>query len=347
VSRAWMWIVAGALALAPARAAAQGDSSAGTGPYATAGQEGWLGMGVSCSHCSYRRDTRRGGRWTFSQLPQVFSVDAGGPAERGGIRAGDTLVAIDGTPLTSRAGGAAFGSIRPGQQVTIRYRREGHEHDVRLTAAVRPMRAEAYAMQARLRALERERAREVQQVRREMERTRQQLERQREYMDQVTRALERARIEHRLSDSARTAAVRQYMTQLDSAAANWRAAESLYTSLTPPPAAPAPAVAPAAPAEPAPPAMAAAPAPPAPPARPELPMGPIAPRAWRREMGPLRYAGRIGDVLVEVRGPVEVTTSNVTDSVTVITSRDMSVMLELRPRAAAPSPAPRPERRKD
>jgi hypothetical protein len=333
VSRSWTWIIVGALALAPAVAAGQNDSTeTGRRSYAF-DAPGWLGMGVACSHCSFQRAGRRasGGRWTFSAPPSVFSVDADGPAEQAGLRAGDTLVAIDGTPLTSPAGGAAFGAIRPGQEVTIRYRREGREHDVRLRVAARPARSETYAMAERLRELSEERARELVRVQHQVQRTQAELERQRAYMDQVAQKLEQAQLLSRLSDSARLKATQQYMMQLDSAAASWRRAESAYSYLTPPPALPA---------TPAAPATAAAPATPLPP-RP-LPMGPISPNDWRHAMGPLRYAGRVGDVLVEVRGPAEVSTSNVTDSVTVITSRDVSVLLELRP-VRPPRPA-RPAR---
>ncbi len=117
----------------------------------------------------------------------------------------------------------------------------------------------------------------------------------------------------------------------------------------PPPVAampPTPAAAPAAPGEPAEPAPAAVPAQPAMPAAPAIAaMPPMSYREHRR-FGPLRYTGRLGDVVIEARGPGEVTATEVSDSEVVVTSGDLSVRLALRPRTPPPAPAraPRPAR---
>jgi hypothetical protein len=311
----------GALVAATAPAVAQVDSGrASTLGYGISSREGWLGMGLACSQCSYRvarADTGRQalGRWSFSEPPSVFSVDAGGPADRAGLRAGDTLIAINGTPLTSQAGGAAFGSIQPGQEVRLSYRRDGREAQARLTAGSRPYRAETSRMLARqMEELQRAQMRRAEQMQRQVELAQRQFERQREYMARTIEALERARAQRLLSDSSRLESLRRYMWQLDSAAARWRGAESLYA---PPPAAPA------APMPPAPPTAAApALAPPPPP--------PTA-YAWHRESGPLRYSGRLGDVIIEARGRGRVTATEVSDSEVVVTSGDVSVRLALRP----------------
>ncbi len=341
---------ASVLAIAlPVPAMAQADSTARL--YSADHQEGWLGMGLSCSNCSYARGggpDNAGWRWTFSAAPSVFSVDDGGPADRAGIRAGDTLVAIDGLSLTSPRGGEAFGSVKPGQRVVIRYRRDGAERSARLTAVARPARGDSYAFAQSLRQMQRElRAQQARQLveaqrqatlaQRQMEKTQHQLQDQREYLQQVMEQVAAAQAASHLTDSARQESLRLYAEQLDSAAAQWRLAESIYAV----PAVPAVAAVPALPALPVPAAVPAQP----------LPPEPLAPADWRRQTGPVRYTGRLGNAVIEVRGRGEVATSEVSDSAVVITSHDMSVRIALRPRdkaaprpprAAAPAPAAAP-----
>ena len=355
-----MLLVAGAMLLsAPALAQVDSGHVAPGATYAFTSQEGWLGMGVSCSACSFQRSAAGTGRWTFNALPSVFSVDDGGPADRAGIRAGDTLVAIDGHALTSRQGGAAFGAVRPGQRAVIEYRRAGEDHTAQLVAVARPARGDADAL-ARLQRLEAQLRtqqagrmadvqRQLQQAQRQMQRTERQLAAQRSYLAEIMARM--AAAQSGRSDSSPTADMRSYAAQLDSAAARWREADSAYTVLAPPPAPAfpaAPAAGGVAPAAPAAPAM--APIPPVAVAPPVAAVAPLPPAVWRREAGPVRFSGSLGDVLIEARGPGDVTTTLVSDSDVVITSRDMSVRLKLRVRdkagpetpVPAPSPAPAP-----
>jgi hypothetical protein len=326
-----------AIALGTAPAVAQPDTGRAARPQASAvnGQEGWLGMGLSCTRCSYRRSGRAGARWTFSEPPTVFSVDANGPADRAGLKTGDTLVSIDGMVLVSREGGEAFGSIRPGQQLTIHLRRDGRESDARLLAGTRPYRISEFATAENLRELARERAVQAElqavQNRRWTEQAQRALERQREYMERVMVQMQRA--ESEVSDSTRSAAVQRSLRMLDSATARWRVAESLYAQTSPAVA----AVAPVAPVAAVPPTAAIA------------PVAPPRTYAEHREFGPLRYSGRLGEVVVEARSPLAVTTTEVTDSEVVVTSRDLSVRIAIRPEAppakrATPARAARPPR---
>lgn len=324
------------LALGAAPAVAQRDSSraARASSYSINSDEGWLGMGISCSRCSLSRSGRYGGRWTFSELPSVFSVDANGPADRAGLRTGDTLVSINGLVLVSREGGEAFGRVRPGQEVTIRFRRDGREADARLVAGTRPYQASERAMQDRLRELARVQAQQAAVAQKWQQQSQRAMERQQEYMQRAIEQMRRA--EEQLSDSTRLEAVRRSLVMMDSAAARWRAAESLYAQ-----APPLPAAAPEAPMPP----MAGIPSMPAMPAA-----APAAPMSYRehREFGPLRYSGRLGDAVIEARSPSAVTTTEVTDSEVVVTSRDLSVRIAIRPVAPlkrAPTPrAARPAR---
>lgn len=323
--------IAGLVTLIAWPAAAQVDSGAAPPVAASAAsQEGWLGMGISCGPCSFQRTAPGAGRWSFSTLPSVFSVDDGGQADRAGIRAGDTLVAIDGVPLTSRRGGAAFGSVRPGQSVTIRYRRAGRERDAHLTAAERPMQNEYRALAEQARALARQQAmyttqaervqRQVEQVQHQVEMAQRIIEQSRDYQ----RALqELAQVQglDSLQGSLKMAQLRRSLSLLDSVNARWQEAESAWAAIPPvPPVTPVPPT----------PAMPAGP--------PVAPVAPIPPEAWHREAGPLRYSGRLGDVLIEARGQGAVTTTVVSDSEVVVTSRDVSVRIALRPRGAQPHP---------
>ena len=322
----WRQLMAvGVLASVSAPAVAQVEPArADSISYSINSQDGWLGMGLACSRCVLSMsDDGRARQWTFSEPPSVFSVDRRGPADRAGLRTGDTLIAIDGKALTTQEGGAAFGAIRPGQAVTLRYRRDGREADARLTAGSRPYRLEtSRAMALQLEAMQRAQERRTEQMRRQIELAQQQFERQRLYMAQTMAELERTRLERVITDSARLEGMRQYLQQLDSAAARWRGAESLYVPPPPPPAAVMPV-----------PPLSAMPAwaPPAPPAT---------AYAWHRESGPLRYSGRLGDVIIEARGRGRVTATEVSDSEVVVTSGDVSVRLALRPRAT-PKAAPR------
>ncbi len=94
-----------------------------------------LGLSIECSQCAIAV-TREGGdlRWRLSESPVVLSVEPGGDAHRAGLRAGDVLTHIDGKALTSDEGGAAFGSIQPGDTVTFRYSRNNVEHTARVVA---------------------------------------------------------------------------------------------------------------------------------------------------------------------------------------------------------------------
>lgn len=332
------------------------STTVSTGSYSASGEEGWLGMGISCSQCTlydWSRAASRGftvssgisRRWTFREAPVVFTVEANGPADRAGLRSGDTLVSIDNHPLTSSEGGERFANVQPRQTVTLHYRRDGHEAEARVTAGARPRSAE-FAYQDSLRALARAQARQHEQLEREMGRAReaqqrameqsqQALERQREYMERAMRQLQQ--IDGRYPDSTRQAAVRRTQEMLDSAVARWRVAESLYAQV------PAP-VAQVPPVWPTPPVAAVAPTPPA--VAWALP-APVAPLTYRehRAFGPLRFTGQLGDVVIEARSPYAAIATAESDSEVVVTSRDLSVRIAIRPRQPAPTPraAPAPK----
>jgi len=69
----------------------------------------------------------------------VEGVFANGPAERAGLRRGDVLLSINGRELTNVAALLrATTSMRPGERVTVTYRRDGEQHTTEAVLAQRP-----------------------------------------------------------------------------------------------------------------------------------------------------------------------------------------------------------------
>ena len=347
-------VVLGALVASAGPLAAQVDSGTGRGQgrgasrsysYSITSREGWLGIGVACSRCSLTAsDDGEARQWTFSEPPTVFTVDRDGPADRVGLRTGDTLVAIDGVPLTSARGGAAFANIRPGQAVRLTYRRDGAEHLVRLVAQSHPVSSQLDAAMRAMRRAQETQQHTLESSREQLERARTLLEEARERMEQQ---LEQAQSERDSTTVEQLNRLRRVLEEQQRVLARTLAERSTlegreWSELAPVAAAPATPAPPAVPAQPAMPAEPAEPAPAAPmaviPAAPATPALPPMSYREHRGFGPLRYTGRLGDVVIEARGPGGVTSTEVSDSEVVITSGDMSVRLALRPRAT-PKPA--------
>ena len=342
-------IALGALAAVTAPATAQVDTSRDARRYAfdAGSREGWLGIGISCSRCTLSEpDDGEARQWTFSEPPLVFSVDRNGPADRAALRTGDTLVAIDGMPFTSAQGGTAFANIRPGQSLRLTYRRSGTERTVRLIAMRHPpeTRNLEYAARAMRRAQE-EQQRDLELSRGQLERSGRELERVRAQMESMAHFQSDSGRDSARLDALRRALERQAAV-LDRILAERQALELRQQAEAEMPAVPPMAAMPAMPATPATPPMAAMPAMP-----PMAAIPPTPPMSYRehRQFGPVRYTGRIGDVVIEARGPGGLTTTEVSESEVLLSSGDLSVRLTLRPRAAqppkaAPPPAARPPR---
>jgi regulator of sigma E protease len=73
--------------------------------------------------------------WTPPVPPVLGPVTPDGPAARAGLAAGDRVVAIDGVPVSDFRQIVDYISARPGERVTIDYRRGGAIHGVQLTVA--------------------------------------------------------------------------------------------------------------------------------------------------------------------------------------------------------------------
>ena len=305
----------------------------------TTRSEGWLGIGLSCSQCSLsvmgNGDMRR---WTFSEPPSVFSVDDNGPGDKAGLRIGDVLTAVDGVALVTREGGTRFGSIRPGQTVRLTYRREGRERTVEMVAGRRAAdREDVMAAAQAMRRAQELQQRTLEMSRRQLERSQDELARLRNEMESRleeaqsqpdTASLEQLQRMRRVLQEQQRLLARELAERSTLEGRDWA---ELAPTLAPP----------AMPAEPAQPAMPAQPAePPEPALAPEAP----SPYRWHRSFGPLRYTGRLGDVVIEARGPGGVTTTE-SDSEVVVTAGDLSVRLALRPVAPRAAPAQTPAAR--
>src|SRR5262245_28756126 len=68
----------------------------------------------------------------------VMSVFPDSPADKGGLRAGDVLVEVGATkPVDLRATVALIGSLKPGEKVQVRVKRDGKEKELTVTVGER------------------------------------------------------------------------------------------------------------------------------------------------------------------------------------------------------------------
>jgi S1-C subfamily serine protease len=113
-----------------------------------------LGNDASASALRYLADDKRG-MLGMAVTPatrglQVGAVTPGGPAERAGLQAGDTITAVDGQPVGSLdvASEAALREARAGKPIELTVDREGMSHMIRVT----PERMQPQDWQATVRA---------------------------------------------------------------------------------------------------------------------------------------------------------------------------------------------------
>jgi PDZ domain len=99
---------------------------------AVACSEGWstlgaLGITEFTCDCTYHQDVQPS--WRFRGEPEIRSVDPDGPAA-GQLRAGDVIVAINGSLITTRAAGLRMANLRPNTAVVLTIRRGNRELQV-------------------------------------------------------------------------------------------------------------------------------------------------------------------------------------------------------------------------
>jgi serine protease Do len=86
-------------------------------------------FGVSLSGAQLRLVTPEGVTISHCEYPLVESVDAGSPAEKAGLSAGDTLMAYNGRDVTQQAINYSE-MLVPGSTVRVRVRRSGRSREV-------------------------------------------------------------------------------------------------------------------------------------------------------------------------------------------------------------------------
>jgi len=299
---------------APAPPLARGMQLQETTPEDQEGQQqgaGWIGVAISCNACGPRNTGKTLPGWYFTTPPVVVSVDRGSPADRAGLRAGDTLLAINGTNLVTPAGGEAWSGTRPGVSIRLTYSRGGGpRRTVSLTPVASPApnvvwggtggwrsgsaaAEEAAREAARAQAAEAARQRAAEAGLRDL---------QNELSDNSGKTLD-------------AASMRRIRASLDAIERVLRRNTAVAVPLPP---APAP-LRPLAPLSPPQPASPAIPAPPPPVAVPVAPM----------PAGRLRYSGRVGNTTVEARRQGGVNVEERGDSEVVVTGGDLQVRIAL------------------
>lgn len=106
-------------------------------PYST--HRASFGMGLSCSGtCSIQFiEKDKTAIMSFSQPPEVYSIESGGPAARAGIQRGDVITHVNGKPIDSEEGGRIFAMAKPGETVRFTIVRNNQRNTYSVKAAER------------------------------------------------------------------------------------------------------------------------------------------------------------------------------------------------------------------
>ena len=190
-----------------------------------------FGMGLSCSDCSIKVSEKNNSTtMSFSQPPEVYSIERDGPADKAGIRRGDVITHVNGKSIDSPEGGNLFANAKPGQTVSFTVQRGGERKTILVPAAARatpsPQLTKSSESLERARAslsqLQRQQAAQMRQIQEELQRSqrteqaklrelqRAMLNQEREHLARLSElAAELTRTEQRMraamSDSARAA----------------------------------------------------------------------------------------------------------------------------------------------
>jgi len=98
-------------------------------------RRGWYGISLTCGDCFVQRGP---GRVAYVQRPAINWVESGSPAYQAGLRAGDTLVSVDGLLLTTPEGFERFANALSGTPVRVGIRRGGQDQVFTVTPGTNP-----------------------------------------------------------------------------------------------------------------------------------------------------------------------------------------------------------------
>jgi hypothetical protein len=241
-----------------------------------------FGMGLSCSgNCTmWFSEKGKASTMKFSEPPEVYSVESGGPADRAGIRRGDVVTHINGVRLDTDEGGRIFANVQPGQMVKFTVERDGDRKTFTVHASERISTTPALAQtsesldkaRAALRAMQEaqtERMRELQEQMRNSDRQR----------TEEMRELQRKMLEQQREHAQKLTELSRELSRADSKTRSaWTSAANAACAVTP-----------------------------APP-----------PSEATRVNRTLRYTGQIGNAAIEVRGSSPVNVTENRDEVVVI-----------------------------
>ncbi len=98
-------------------------------------QRGWIGVGVQ----DLNKEIAESFRIPGTRGALITEVFRGTPADRGGVRVGDVLVAVDGKPVTDSATMLnLIAALVPGSQASLRVMRDAKPLDLKITVGKRP-----------------------------------------------------------------------------------------------------------------------------------------------------------------------------------------------------------------
>ncbi len=101
-------------------------------------QRGWIGVGVQ----DMTREIAESFKMPDARGALITEVFRGTPADRGGMKVGDILIAVEGSPVTDSATMLnLIAALVPGSPATLRVLRESREIDLKITVGRRPKQA--------------------------------------------------------------------------------------------------------------------------------------------------------------------------------------------------------------
>jgi len=110
-----------------------------TVPAVPAMPRGWFGFAIRCNGCGWSSSSATSDPvWESDEVPQIWRIEKGSPADVAGLRNGDRITHIDGHSILSREGARRFGRVRPGERIRLRVQRGASSIEKTLTVGTRP-----------------------------------------------------------------------------------------------------------------------------------------------------------------------------------------------------------------